>query len=75
MTTTRRALLKRAALGAAPALAQRPERRPNILFALADDVIALEVDAGFTAVGRYYQEFAQVSDGEVVALLKAAAGR
>ena len=40
---------------------------------LADDVIALEVDGGFMAVGRYYQEFAQVNDGEVVALLKAAA--
>ncbi len=43
--------------------------------ALADEVIALEVDAGFTAVGCYYQEFAQVNDGEVVALLKAAARR
>ena len=40
---------------------------------LADEVIALEVDAGFMAVGRYYQEFAQVNDGEVVALLKASA--
>jgi len=42
---------------------------------LADDVIALEVDAGFMAVGRYYDEFAQVNDGEVVALLNAAAQR
>jgi putative phosphoribosyl transferase len=42
---------------------------------LADEVIALEVDAGFMAVGRYYLEFAQVNDGEVVALLKAAARR
>ena len=42
---------------------------------LADEVITLEVDPGFTAVGRYYQEFAQVNDGEVVALLKASARR
>jgi len=40
---------------------------------LADEVIALEVDAEFMAVGRYYDEFAQVNDGEVVALLKASA--
>lgn len=38
MTTTRRDLLRRtAALAAAPAIAQRPGKRPNILFALADD--------------------------------------
>lgn len=41
---------------------------------IADDLIALEVDAGFIAVGRYYEEFAQVSDAEVVALLQAAQG-
>ncbi len=38
----------------------------------ADAVVALEVDEGFMAVGRYYDEFAQVSDAEVVTLLKAA---
>lgn len=38
---------------------------------LADDVFALEVDAGFMSVGRYFEEFAQVSDEEVVALLQA----
>ncbi|MGC3959815.1 MAG: phosphoribosyltransferase family protein [Verrucomicrobiota bacterium] len=39
---------------------------------LADDVVALEVDAGFLAVGRYYEEFRQVTDEEVVSLLRAA---
>lgn len=39
----------------------------------ADEVVALEVDEDFVAVGRYYEIFAQVSDTEVVALLKAAA--
>lgn len=42
---------------------------------LADDVFALEVDASFLAVGRYYQAFAQVTDDEVVALLQATAAR
>lgn len=38
MTTTRRDLLRRAAaFAAAPAVAQRSARRPNILYALADD--------------------------------------
>ena len=38
MATTRRSFLRRtAALAAAPAIAQRAEKRPNILFALADD--------------------------------------
>lgn len=38
---------------------------------LADDVIALFVDPGFDAVGRYYREFPQTDDDEVVGLLEA----
>jgi putative phosphoribosyl transferase len=32
--------------------------------------ICPETPAGFTAVGNYYQDFTQVSDEEVVELLK-----
>jgi putative phosphoribosyl transferase len=42
---------------------------------VADEVIALEVDPDFDAVGRYYDVFSQTSDEEVVALLKAGEGR
>lgn len=40
---------------------------------LADEVISLVVDEDFMAVGQYYETFAQISDAEVVALLKLAA--
>jgi putative phosphoribosyl transferase len=36
----------------------------------ADQVIALEVDAEFEAVGRYYSVFDQTTDEEVIELLK-----
>jgi putative phosphoribosyl transferase len=39
---------------------------------IADEVIALHVDPAFDAVGRYYDEFGQATDEEVLALLKAA---
>jgi len=39
---------------------------------VADEVLALHVDPGFDAVGRYYDLFAQTTDEEVLALLKAA---
>ena len=41
----------------------------------ADDVVALLVDSDFEAVGRYYEEFSQTDDEEVLALLHAAAAR
>lgn len=40
---------------------------------IADGVTALVIDPEFAAVGRYYEIFTQVSDAEVVALLKSAA--
>ena len=39
---------------------------------VADDVVVLFEDAGFEAVGQYYDEFSQTSDDEVMALLRAA---
>ena len=38
---------------------------------VADEVAVLFEDAGFGAVGQYYDEFSQTSDGEVMALLRA----
>jgi predicted phosphoribosyltransferase len=35
----------------------------------ADEVVALEVDPDFAAVGQYYENFGQTTDDEVVALL------
>jgi putative phosphoribosyl transferase len=42
---------------------------------VADDVIVLFEDFDFEAVGQYYENFLQTSDGEVVALLHEAAAR
>jgi predicted phosphoribosyltransferase len=39
---------------------------------VADQVIALEVDPDFDAVGCYYETFSQTTDEEVLGLLKAA---
>ncbi|MDD5140951.1 MAG: phosphoribosyltransferase family protein [Verrucomicrobiales bacterium] len=41
----------------------------------ADDVVALVVDPYFAAVGQYYENFAQTTDDEVVALLSHVAPR
>jgi len=38
---------------------------------VADGLVALVIDPGFIAVGRYYKVFSQVRDAEVLALLQA----
>lgn len=38
--------------------------------ALADEVVCLDVPADFYAVGQFFEEFTQVSDEEVIALLQ-----
>jgi predicted phosphoribosyltransferase len=43
--------------------------------ALADEVICLAAPAWFSAVGQFYREFAQVSDEEVIAELRAGAAK
>ena len=53
-----------AALGAAP---------PDVvtrLQSLADRVVCIEVSADFFAVGQFYKAFPQVSDDEVLAMLR-----
>jgi putative phosphoribosyl transferase len=52
---------------AAPVCAQETGKR---LAPLADDVVCLEVPDDFLAVGRWYDNFTQTSDDEVVALLQ-----
>lgn len=39
------------------------------LRAVTDEIICLEMPHHFTAVGAYYEDFAQLSDAEVIALL------
>ncbi len=39
---------------------------------LADEVVALEMPWDFSAVGRWYRDFAQTSDAEVIAALRGA---
>ena len=59
----------RAVIVAAPIASAHAVER---LSAVATDVIAIEVDPAFDAVGRYYDEFSQTTDEEVLELLKAA---
>lgn len=42
---------------------------------VADEFVVLVVDPGFAAVGQYYDDFAQTTDDEVVALLSGAASQ
>ena len=51
-----------------------PEETVEWLQALADEVVALQMPAPFYAVGAWYEDFGQVEDEEVIALLKASAG-
>lgn len=41
------------------------------LSGMADDVVCLQIPEPFWAVGQHYREFSQVSDGEVVSILRA----
>jgi putative phosphoribosyl transferase len=59
--------LARAVSVAAPVASSHAVGR---LSALADEVIALVVDEDFMAVGQYYENFPQVEDDEVAALLR-----
>lgn len=47
-----------------------PKESLTALRGLADDVICLETPEPFVAVGVWYQEFPQISDEEVIALLQ-----
>lgn len=49
-----------------------PREAINTLEKLVDELVCLEVPQYFYAVGAFYQNFPQVSDGEVIALLERA---
>ena len=72
IATLRREKMSRLVLAipvASPATAEEIER-------LADEFICIETPANFMAVGAHYQDFVQVTDDEVVKLLRlSAAGR
>lgn len=47
-----------------------PPRTIELLEREADEVVCLDVDPGFYAVGQYYDEFEQVPDAEVLRILQ-----
>jgi putative phosphoribosyl transferase len=55
---------------AVPVCAQETAQR---LAPLADDVVCVQMPADFLAVGRWYEDFTQTTDDEVLALLRPAA--
>jgi putative phosphoribosyl transferase len=74
-STARAACQVARALGAARVVLAAPVAPPSADRALrgdADEVICLEMPDHFLAIGEWYEDFAQTSDEEVVALLRAA---
>jgi putative phosphoribosyl transferase len=53
------------------ATAVAPPETINALRGLANDVVCLETPVTFTAVGEYFDEFPDVTDGDVIELLTA----
>jgi uncharacterized protein (TIGR00369 family) len=77
-STARAACRVARALGAARVLLAAPVAPPSADQAMrgdADEVICLEMPEHFLAIGEWYEDFAQTSDEEVVALLRAARAR
>jgi uncharacterized protein (TIGR00369 family) len=74
-STARAACQVARALGAATVVLAVPVAPPSADWTLrgdADEVICLEMPERFLAIGEWYEDFAQTSDEEVVALLRAA---
>jgi uncharacterized protein (TIGR00369 family) len=77
-STARAACQVARALGAATVVLAVPVAPPSADRTLrgdADEVICLEMPERFQAIGEWYEDFAQTSDEEVVALLRARAGQ
>jgi putative phosphoribosyl transferase len=47
-----------------------PPEAVDQMAALADEVLVLRTPRSFTSVGMYYRDFRQLSDADVVALLR-----
>jgi len=69
------AVRRRGPAGLAAATAVMPPPTLERIRAAADRVVCLSFPPDFRAVGEFFQDFSQVSDGEVVALLRAGAAR
>ena len=77
-STARAACQVARAMGAASVLLAVPVAPPGADVGMrgdADEVICLEMPARFLAIGEWYEDFAQTSDEEVIALLRAARAR
>ena len=77
-STARAACQVARAMGAAKVLLAVPVAPPGADVGMrgdADEVICLEMPDRFLAIGEWYEDFAQTSDEEVVALLRAARAR
>jgi len=77
-STARAACQVARALGAARVLLAVPVAPPGADVGMhddADEVICLQMPERFFAIGEWYEDFAQTSDEEVVALLRAARAR
>ena len=77
-STARAACQEARAMGAARVLLAVPVAPPGADVGMrgdADEVICLEMPARFLAIGEWYEDFAQTSDEEVIALLRAARAR
>ena len=76
---TTRAALRAARAGRPKSLVlATPVAPPDALEALrleCDDIVCLEVRSDFGAIGRFYADFSQIEDAEVVAILDRAALR
>ena len=77
-STARAACQVARAMGAARVLLAVPVAPPGAEAAMrgdADEVVCLETPQRFLAIGEWYEDFAQTSDEEVIALLRAARAR
>jgi len=77
-STARAACQVARAMGAASVLLAVPVAPPGADVGMrgdADEVICLEMPGRFLAIGEWYEDFAQTSDEEVIALLRAARAR
>jgi putative phosphoribosyl transferase len=76
-STARAACQVARAQGAARVVLAAPVAPPSSIARLrgeADEVVCVETPEWFFAIGQFYVDFAQLSDDEVVAVLRAAAG-
>ncbi len=77
-STARAACQVARAHGATRVVLAVPVAPPETVAALrrhADEVICVEMPSSFFAIGQFYEDFSQTSDGEVVGLLERAAQR